>query len=262
MRYPSKDIVLVVILGTFLLLLLAGFILTSLSLSEKPRRTHQRPIIEMEQTYQQELLQAQIEVQEQTLRHISQELHDNIGQILSLVKINLNNVDIQQEEAALHKLGNTKTLVSKALSDLRSLAKTLDSNYVLRSKLSEALRFELDYIEQASGCATTLVVVGEERLLSSQQQIIIFRIAQEVLNNAVKHAAPTCISVKLAFTPTHFKLQIADDGVGFDLDEMQRAEAYERGAGLTNMHTRSALIGARFSLQSAPGLGTMTFLEI
>ncbi|MPR35448.1 sensor histidine kinase [Salmonirosea aquatica] len=216
----------------------------------------------MEQSYQQQLLQAQIEVQEQTLKHISQELHDNIGQILSLVKINLNSVDIREEEAALQKLGNTKTLVTKALSDLRSLAKTLDANYVLRSKLSEALRFELDYIEQASGCATALVVQGEERLLTSQQQVVVFRIAQEVLNNAVKHAIPKNIQVELGFEPTHFKLRIADDGIGFDLDEMQRAGAYERGAGLTNMYTRSALIGAWFCLQSTPGQGTIALLEM
>jgi two-component system NarL family sensor kinase len=262
MPYTSQDIVIIVIAGTVLLLLLAGFILTFLFLSEKRRRSHHQQIIEMEQIYQQELLQAQIEVQEQTLKHISQELHDNIGQILSLVKINLNNVDIREEEAALQKLGNTKNLVTKALSDLRSLAKTLDANYVLRSKLSEALRFELDYIEQASGCATTISVQGEERLLPSQQQIVVFRIAQEVLNNAVKHAYPTRIQVSLAFGPTNFQLRIEDDGVGFDLAEMQRAETYQRGAGLNNMYTRSALIGAEFSLQSTPGRGTTALLKI
>ena len=216
----------------------------------------------MEQTYQQELLQAQIEVQEQTLKHISQELHDNIGQILSLVKINLNNVNIREEEAALQKLNNTKILVSKALSDLRNLSKILDSNYVLRSKLSETLRFELDCIEQASGCATALWVRGKERLLTFQQQVVIFRIAQEVLNNAVKHAVPKNIRVELVFTPTHFRLRIDDNGMGFDLDEMQRDKAYERGVGLTNMYTRSALIGAQFSVQSTPGQGTTVLLEI
>ena len=262
MHYTSQDIVIIVIAGTLLFLLLAGFILTFLFLSEKRRRTHQRQIRKMEQTYQQELLQAQIEVQEQTLKHISQELHDNIGQILSLIKLNLNNVDIQEQQAALLKLENTKTLVSRALSDLRSLAKTLDANYVLRSRLSEALQFELGYIEQACGCATALIVRGEERLLPPQQQIVIFRIAQEVLNNAMKHADAKHITVELTFEPIHFYMRIADDGVGFNLDHLQEVDAYERGAGVTNMYTRSALIGAQFSLQSTHGQGTTALLEI
>lgn len=262
MHYTSQDIVIIVIAGTLLFLLLAGFILTFLFLSEKRRRSHQRQIMEMEQTYQQELLQAQIEVQEQTLKHISQELHDNIGQILSLIKLNLNNVDIQEQQAALLKLENTKTLVSRALSDLRSLAKTLDANYVLRSRLSEALLFELGYIEQACGCATALLVRGEERLLPPQQQIVIFRVAQEVLNNAMKHANAKHITVELTFEPTHFYMRIADDGVGFNLDHLQEVDAYERGAGVTNMYTRSALIGAQFSLQSTPDQGTTALLEI
>ena len=210
----------------------------------------------MEQAYQSELLRTQIEVQEHTLNHISQELHDNIGQILSLVKINLNNLDIYEEVPALQKIATTKTLVSKALNDLRSLSKTLDANYVLRSKLSEALRFELDYIAQACGCKTALTIDGEERLLAPQQQIVFFRIAQEVMNNAVKHALPHTIQVELIFDPTHFRMNIRDDGVGFDLAEIQNSGAYERGAGLHNMKTRSELIGAIFSLTSEPGKGT------
>ena len=153
-------------------------------------------------------------------------------------------------------------MVAKALSDLRSLAKTLDANYVLRSRLSEALQFELGYIEQACDCHTALIVRGEERLLPSQQQIVIFRVAQEVLNNTMKHASAKHITVELSFEPTRFYMRIVDDGVGFDLDPLQRVEAYERGAGLTNMYTRSALIGAQFSLQSTPGKGTTASLEI
>jgi len=216
----------------------------------------------MEPTYQQELLQAQIEVLEQTLQHISHEIHNNIGQILALVKINLNTVDIREEEVALQKLSTTKMLVTKSLNDLRSLAKTLDASYVLRSRLSEALQFELNYIEQVSSCATALLVRGEERLLASQQQVVVFRVAQEVLNNAMKHACAKHITIELTFGPVHFQMRIVDDGRGFDLDGMQQAEAYERGAGLATIHTRSGIIGARFSLQSTPGLGTTALLEI
>jgi two-component system, NarL family, sensor kinase len=258
----TAEVIVALVATTVVLFLLATFIIAFVFFFRQKQTQYKADKVTMEKAFEQELLQAQIEVQEQTLKHISQELHDNIGQILSLVKINLNHVDFRKEEAALQKIDNTKILVSKALSDLRSLAKTLDSNYVLRSKLSEALQFELGYIEQASGCATALRVEGEERLLSAQQQIVIFRVAQEVLNNAMKHANANNLTIELTFEPAHFYMRITDDGVGFDLNAKQPTEAYERGAGLTNMYTRSALIGARFALQSTPGLGTTALLEI
>lgn len=263
MGYSQQEVIILTILaGTALMTLLGGLLFTFIFLAEKRRRTHQQQIVSMEQAYQSELLRTQIEVQEHTLNHISQELHDNIGQILSLVKINLNNLDIYEEIPALQKIDTTKMLVSKALNDLRSLSKTLDANYVLRSKLSEALRFELDYIAQTCGCKTVLSIDGEERLLAPQQQVVFFRIAQEVMNNAVKHALPYTIEVKLIFEPTHFRMAIRDDGVGFDIDEIQNFRAYERGAGLQNMKTRSDLIGAQFSMQSALGQGTSVSVEI
>ncbi len=262
MRYTSEDIVVVVIAGTLLFLLLAGFILAFLFLSEKRRRAHQRKLLEVEQTYQRELLQAQIEVQEQTLQHISQELHDNIGQILSLVKINLTQVDVREEEKAREKIGTTRSLVVKALEDLRSLSKTLNADYVLRSQLSEALRFELDYIRQVCGCETALTVTGIERVLTPQQQIVVFRIAQEALNNAVKYAAPRNIRVELAYGESSFRLQVKDDGTGFDTESATSSGVYEKGSGLANMKTRAAMIGAKYSLQSLPGLGTSVKVEL
>jgi two-component system, NarL family, sensor kinase len=264
MGYSQQEIgvIMIIVAGTALMMLLGGFLVTFIFLAEKRRRKHQQQIISMEQTYQSELLRTQIEVQEQTLQHISQELHDNIGQILSLVKINLNNLDFREETPTLQKIDLTKTLVSKALNDLRSLSKTLDANYVLRSKLSEALRFELDYIQQTFGCEVLLEIEGEERLLPPQQQVVLFRIAQEVMNNAVKHALPRTLRVGLAFDPIHFFMHISDDGAGFDYEQMLKAGAYEKGAGLNNMLNRSQMIGARFRMQSQVGIGTSVTVEI
>ncbi len=258
----TTEVIVTIIATTVVLLLLAVFVIAFVFYFRQKQIQFKADKKNMEVAFEQELLRTQIEVQEQTLQHISQELHDNIGQILSLVKINLNNLDIREEIPAIQKIDTTKTLVSKALSDLRSLSKTLDANYVLRSKLSEALRFELDYIHQACGCETILEVEGEERLLPPQQQVVLFRIAQEVMNNAVKHAIPRTLRIDLAFGPNHFLLRISDDGAGFDYEQIQKEGAYEKGAGLTNMQNRSRMIGAHFDLQSQIGKGTSVTLKI
>lgn len=133
---------------------------------------------------------------------------------------------------------------------------------MLRSQLSEALRFELDYIRQVCGCETALTVTGTERVLTPQQQIVVFRIAQEALNNAVKYAKPRHIRVELAYGENTFRMQVKDDGAGFDTELATSSGVYEKGSGLANMRIRSALIGAKYSLQSLPGLGTSVKVEL
>jgi two-component system, NarL family, sensor kinase len=234
----EANIILTILAGTALMMLLGGFLVTFIFLAEKRRRKHQQQLVTMEQAYQSELLRTQIEVQEQTLQHISQELHDNIGQVLSLVKINLGNLNIRDEVPAQQKIDTTKTLVSKALNDLRSLSKTLDVNFVLRSRLSEALSFELDYIRQACNCKTVLDVQGEERILSPQQQVVVFRIAQEVLNNAVKYAEPGAIRVELDFADQKFRMKITDDGLGFDPEALEAGNIWDNAQPRRNDRSR------------------------
>lgn len=254
---------LITLLGTTVIFfLLVGFIIAFVFYFRQKQIQNKLEKESMKDTFEKELLLAQIEVQEQTLHHISQELHDNIGQILSLVKINLNSISGQEDHPAIQKIHSTKMLVGKALNDLRSLSKTLDANYVLRSKLSEAIIFELGYIEQAIGCKTQLLVEGAERMLSPQQQIVVFRITQEVLNNAIKHARAETISVTLTFTKTHFQLMIKDDGQGFETGRTVQNNVFEQGAGLVNMEKRAALIGAKFELESTLGLGTTVILRV
>ncbi len=258
----SKEVVITLVATTVVLFLLVAFIIAFVFFFRQKQVQYKVDKKSMEEAFQQELLQAQLEIQEQTLQHISHELHDNIGQILSLVKINLTNVEISQEEAARQKLATTRSLVVKAISDLRALSKTLNADYVLHSKLSEVLLFELNYIRQVCGCETDMKVLGTERVLEPRQQLVIFRIAQEALNNAVKYALPTVVSVELAFEKDFFRLQITDNGQGFDPEVVGKREGNEQGSGLQNMKTRARLIGARFEIKSQNDRGTSVSVEL
>src|SRR5215217_4883298 len=137
----------VVIGSDSLLVILTFFFL--LFLQNSRRKFHHQQELQMIQTrFEQEILLAQLEIQEQTLKNISEEIHDNIGQTLSLVKLNLNTINIAQENGALQKIDNSRDLVTKAITDLRSLSKSLHSDSILSAGLISAIEYELGLIEK------------------------------------------------------------------------------------------------------------------
>jgi two-component system NarL family sensor kinase len=247
---------------TLLLLLITSFIVAFIFIHQNQYHKYIRDKEEMKNTYQQEILKAQLEMKEQTLLTISQEIHDNIGQILSLVKLNLSTIPLTDGNPAAAKITATKELVGKAIQDLRNLSKSLNTEYVTQQKLSESLQFELELIQKTGLYTTNLQVHGNETTFDAPKQLIIFRIAQEVLNNIIKHAKAQRISVALDYQPDNPTLRIEDDGSGFDTVALQVRGAQDKGTGIGNMYYRAKLIGADFSIESQPGQGTSILLSL
>lgn len=248
--------------GTLLMLLLAFLIMSFLLFYQKRYTQHQHELNTVKEKYNQEILQTQLEIKEQTLQNISQEIHDNIGQVLSLAKLNLSTLPAIEEPSVATKLTNTKELVSKAIQDLRNLSKTLDSDRVSEAGLYQALRFEMEQIEKTGAFTTRVQLKGTERQLEHPKEIIIFRIAQEALNNVIKHARAQTIIVTVTYLSQQFLLTITDDGIGFDVPALQQIEVYQKGSGLRNMYNRAKLIGGQLSIHSVPGQGTVTSLHL
>lgn len=195
-------------------------------------------------------------MQEQTFQTISQEIHDNIGQILSLIRLNISTIETEENSPSERKVITSKELLDQAIEDLRDLSKRLNTEYVSRQGLAELLRFQLNLIQKTGLYETILEVHGEERPLDAEKKLIIFRIAQEALNNILKHAQAKDISVLLMYLPVKIILSIKDDGKGFS------PELAQKSLGLQNMAHRAGLIGASFTLQSKPGEGTLAQLIV
>lgn len=242
--------------GTFAFLVLAGFVVFFLVMYMK-RKT--RNILEKQQLqsqFQKELLQTQLEIQEQTLKNISQEIHDNIGQALSLAKLNLNTMPEMSDEATQQKIVNSKQLVSKAITDLRDLSRSLDTDYVQEMGLQRAIEYEMEMIKKTGVVDTTLFVDGSLFRLEKQKELILFRIVQETFNNILKHSGATKIEVKINYAPALFTLAIKDDGKGVNLQPLNESNNSSFGLGIRNMHSRAKLIGADFIMSSTLGEGT------
>ena len=245
-------------------LLLGGFIIFFIVLNRFRINKHIREKKDMENIFSQTLLQTQLEIQEQTLKTISQEIHDNIGQVLSLAKLNLNTIDITKQDELLEKISGSKQLVSKAIQDLRDLSKSLNTDNIAAIGLLRAIEYELDLIKKAGEHQTVLEINGSIIRPDPQKELIVFRIVQELLNNIIKHAEAKLIKVQANYSSAELELTISDDGKGFNLEPIEKEENTDNGSGLgiRNMHNRAKLIGADFTMNSIAGQGTTVKLKL
>ena len=261
MQALSKDIVLVIIITLFVLLIIS-FIMIFTFLYQKRHNNYIKEKQLIQTQFQQTLLQAQLEIQEQTLKNISQEIHDNIGQSLSLAKLHLGTMDATQPLALEEKILDSRQLVSKAIRDLRQLSHSLDADQIGKIGLVQALETELEVISRAGAHQTKLEVDGTPYRIDKQKELILFRIVQEALHNIIKHAEARTIGLHFRFTPVGMELRILDDGKGFTIPLHGTNENITFGVGIRNMHDRANLIGATLHISSTPETGTTVSLYL
>jgi two-component system, NarL family, sensor kinase len=260
MHKINQEILFTIVLGSILLIGLGTFIVVFLLQYQKRKFRHRQDIIKLQGSFQQNILTAQLEIKEQTLKNISQEVHDNIGQVLSLAKLNLATADINHPDAMLQKIEDSKTLVAKAIQDLRDLSKSMNTDYIADMGFARAVEYEMEMIKKTGSFETGFEISGTIRKLEAQKELILFRIVQEVLNNIIKHSRATMINIKLQYELSLFSLQISDNGEGFDLRPLQENSKF--GLGIRNMKNRAQLIGAQFEIISTLAVGTTVNISL
>ena len=241
-----------VIAFSIILVLLAIFLIVFINIQQKKKLQYAKEKKILELGFKQELLQSQIEMQEQTFNSISREIHDNVGQILSLAKVQLN---IMEEGNELNRplLSDLKDSVGKAMLDLRDIAKSLNSDRIKLSSLYEMTQHELQRIGRLGIIKTFFLATGKEQDIGEQKKLIVFRMIQEGLQNILKHASAKTIEVHFTYDAQTFQCQIKDDGMGFDPNLMNSKD----GLGLQNMISRAALIGGQSTIDTVLNKGTM-----
>lgn len=201
---------------------------------------------ESERILTKEFTESQIEIREETLKNISWELHDNIGQLLTLAKIQIQN--ITPETPALVE---TQEIISKSLSELRILSKVINPEFINTISLHEAIEIEINRLNRLNFIKASFVTQGDEFLLDKKEEIIIFRMLQEFFSNTIKHAQASQLEVSIVYNENTILFQAKDDGVGFDVSKGKNI-----GIGLQSMKNRGVLIGADVNLESEINKGT------
>ncbi|GAB3972262.1 hypothetical protein GCM10028806_24040 [Spirosoma terrae] len=263
MQAISGDIQIVIIATVFVLLVTLAPILFVLMHQRQYHRYLSRTE-EIRNAYQRELLQSQLEIQNQTLQQVGQDLHDNIGQLLTVTLMRLNTLEEETAgtEAQL-SVYQTRDLVKTIIDDVRILGKTLDHDTVRRFGLLDSLALELERIQRVARIKTQLDVQGELYSLDEKAEIVLLRMAQEGLNNALKHARAKTLTVQVEYKTDSVILTIADDGKGFDMQEANdRKLSQKAGAGLSNLRRRAELLGGRFLITSQIGSGSRMEINV
>jgi two-component system, NarL family, sensor kinase len=258
----DKEIYVLVVAGIILALLLVGFIVTILFLYQRRQHRQEQMMTEMKDEYEQELLKSQLEIQETTFKNIGQEIHDNIGQTLSLVKLTLSTLPVTKDSPVYETIRDSKEMLNKAILDLADLSKSLHTDRIAQIGIAEAIQFELNMLNRTGLFKADMKVKGDIRNLDDQKEIFLFRITQEILNNIVKHSKASSILITLFFREEKFLLEVADNGVGFDTVKMQNSGSPTSGVGLRSMKNRAKLIGANINISSVPDNGTTIVVDL
>ncbi len=199
---------------------------------------------------QKRLMQAMIDAEEKERHKLGLELHDNVNQILSVVRMYLSILNSEQrlEEITLPK---TMALLNDAITEIRHLSHSLAVSYKFETGLSGTLEDMVETIQATRGFTISLTLPSRlDDLTSVRQKLAVYRIVQEQLNNVVKHAQATKVSIMVALTQDELRLEITDNGKGF-----QPAKA-KKGLGLSNITNRAEALAGKATVWSKPGKGT------
>lgn len=212
--------------------------------------------IKQQQAFEEELTQVQTETQEQTLKNIGWELHDNVGQLLSFASMQLSILKMQVSDDVKDKFKDTTDALKESLAEVRSLSKTLNNEVVLNIGFEKSITNELNRLKKMKFTSAELKIIGNKVAFTNRKhEIIIFRILQEFLSNSVKYSEAKNLSIRLNYQPNTILITAKDDGKGFNIDEV------EKGSGLINMKSRAALINADLKIISKPSEGVQLVLS-
>jgi len=262
MQDQNQEIIFIVAIGGVIALLLVGFIVTILFLYQRRQHRQEKEIIRIKEQYDQELLRSQLEIQENTLKQIAQELHDNIGLQLSLLKFSLIHIPIDKEHPAHESILASRKIINTATEDIRQLSKRLHTDRIAHVGLLESIQFEIENISKAGGLEVNYQSNIHVNYFNDQTAIFIYRMFQEMFNNILKHAKATKVNVNIFCTDdNNFVLKIEDNGVGFNMSEKQQNPS-TAGVGLKSMTSRASLIGAKIIIDSAEGKGTTVSISL
>lgn len=265
MQNSSNEVVLAFFAATIVLLFLVGFIIIFAVLFQQRQLRFRKEKELLQQTYEREILLAQSETQEQTLQYVGEELHDNIGQLLTVTMYQLNSLEDDLAETPHQLMIQQSTdLIGTIIQAVRQLSKSLDSQTIHHFGLEESIALELDRIQRVGRFETNLQVTGNPYSLNEQVLTVLFRMVQESINNAIKHSGGKHISITIAYEADRFNLTITDDGQGFTVSEVKNRVLSKSGSGLGNLERRAKLLGGTYQItsQTAKNIGTTVIIQL
>ncbi|MGC3942961.1 MAG: sensor histidine kinase [Chryseolinea sp.] len=250
---PEYQVALLVAIGTVGMVFLTVAIISFMVFYQKKMLQEQVNRQRLELDHQTKVMQAVLESQELERKRVAADLHDSIGGMLSAIRMGITTMSRQLPEPQAFE--PQKKMLDDTISSVRAISRELMPSTLERFGLVHALRELCDQVHTTSLLPVNFHAQGEVDNIPANKQLMIFRIAQELVTNAVKHARATVIHLHLDITD-QLILKVEDNGVGFDPEALKNANTPGRGLGLFNIENRVHLLGAKMDYTQYESHGT------
>lgn len=244
-----------IILSTFIILLVVVMMIAiySIFIKKKSELILSQKI--KESAFEQELAMSLVEIKEQTLNYIGQELHDDLGQKLSVAKLMTNKMSFSADAEKLVIAGEINQLIGECIQDIRNLSKVFITTQVQHFGFVESLKREVFRIKRLQLMEVEFNINNDDLEINSDHALILFRIIQECINNVIKHSRSKIIKLNIVDDVEKINISIIDNGIGLDTNKN------EEGSGLKNMFSRAKIINTELTVNSAFNKGTTVLLN-
>jgi signal transduction histidine kinase len=210
------------------------------------------------ETMRGELFRSVVAAQESERQRIARDLHDETGQSLTALGMGLRGLSgkLNHNKDALDTLHKLEAMTNDSLRELGRLISDLRPSHLDDLGLPAAIRWYANRIQENSPITIRVDIAGEEYELADAMKITVFRIIQECMNNIIKHSKATNVNIYLQYREKSVRINVRDNGLGFNLDTVNKEQTHRPSLGLAGMQERAALIGGSVIVQSRPGYGT------
>jgi PAS domain S-box-containing protein len=197
-----------------------------------------------------------VEVQEEERRHLARELHDEIGQVLSAISVNLHHIRSICNADSAYRIDESIGIIDQAIQQVRNLSLDLRPPMLDDLGLVATVRWYVDRQAQRSGFAAHFSVESSAGVLAVELTVACFRVVQEALTNVVRHARARHVWIELRQSDDQIILAVRDDGTGFDAETTLSNAGRDKHSGLLGIRERVELLGGRSDIRSQTGHGT------
>ncbi|GAB3505187.1 hypothetical protein GCM10027341_36420 [Spirosoma knui] len=252
----------VIAVGTAVLLMMAVFIIIFVAYYQQKQAKQQLALKELQEQHRRELMAATFRGQEEERRRLAEDLHDGIGTMLSVTKMSLNQLERQLNGDTIRtslQVQKTRSMLDETMTNVRRISRDLVPTTLKRFGLVAALEELADRVADNQLDVQISCPEAIEQL-SPALDLMLYRIAQELINNAIRHARASHIAIQLQCFDDEVRLSVLDDGIGFDFDAIM--EKRQGGLGLRNIESRLSVVNGHVTFDVAPGRGSQIHVQV
>lgn len=258
-QQANFQIYLIIAVAIVAMMVMAGAIILFVVFYQKKMIQEQLKRQVLEADYQQKMMRTELESQESERRRLAADLHDSIGGMLSTIRVGL--ITLGRSMAEPESIKETKSMLDDTITSVRRISHDLMPATLEKFGFLHAIKELCERFQATARITIDFEEEGEIPELETQRGLMVFRIVQELLNNAVKHARATLIKVSV-HVADEMIITVEDNGIGFDADAQKADKQTGRGLGLFNMENRARLLGGTLTFKTAQQKGSYIILTL